>query len=649
MSLFKQIQILITVLLLATLIIVMKIDFDKAREFTSRQLFNNGKNIANLLALSLSSHPSDKVFMESSINAMFDGGYFEEILLTNGDGDVLFKKNETLVVEGVPQIFIDLVNLEIPVAEAQVIAGWTLIGTLHVKPHSGPSYIKLWESFKDLCLLFIILGTVTITVSYVILRLLLVSLVAIQHQAEAISDNQFIINESVPGTPELKKVVLAMNTMVEKVQLIYNRQLEYLKNYQALNFKDSNTGLNNRKFLVKQLIHFLESDTENAHGHMFILSLAGMESINISVCHPVLDTFFKDLAEILNSETLTLKDAVTARLPRHEYAVVLPNCDSDDGMAIAKAVMGRILDLLAGKTDLLGVIHVYGGFGAYGHGDDLKNVLSKTDYALSVAKSGPSGTIEAFQEESNQPVLGKFEWKTLIEDALSQGRFVLTAQPVLSESKELHREIYVNMVDPQGVVQRASYFMPMVITLGLANRLDHYVLENSAAFLAQNQEHVLAINITSEFCTDRVSFMWFRQFLVASRFIKDNIVFEIHENTVIQHPDICLDIAGLLKGMGYKFGIDQFTMNDLSLDLLKNLNPHYIKVEYSYLHDMDNQKDAQTALSALMTITDSLDIRLIAVKIENDEQRQSLSAKHITYFQGRGVADISPLTDKHEL
>lgn len=643
MSLFKQIQMLVTLLLLAALTIVMKIDFDKAKEYTSTQLFNNGKNIANVLALSLSSQPSDKVFMETSINAMFDGGYFKEITLTDQSGAVFYKRQGEIIIEGVPRLFIDFINLQIPVAEAQVMDGWSVIGTLQVQAHSGPSYLKLWETFKHLCLLFIILGSVTITVSYVILRYLLKSLVKIQHQAEAISNNEFLINHSVPGTPELKKVVLAMNTMVERVQLIYNRQLEYLKNYQTLNFIDSNTGLHNRKYFVNQLNHFLDSDNENAQGQVFLLSLAGMESINISVCHPVLDRFFKDLTGILKAETSTIKNAVTARLPRHEYAVVLPGCTRDDGLMISKALMKHILELLAGKTELMGVINAFGGVSSYGHGDELKNVLSKTDYALSVAKSGSSGTIKEFFDDGDQAVLGKFEWKTMIEEALSSQRFVLKAQPVISTAGELHREIYVSMVDPQGVQHMAGYFMPMVITLGLANRLDQYVLENSAAYLADHAEHVLAVNITTEFCINRLSFMWLRQFLAFNKSVKDNIIFEVHENTLVQHPDICLDIAGLLKGMGYKIGIDQFTMKDKALDLLKELRPDYIKVEQSYLHDVENQGKIEIALNALITITDSLDIKLIAVKIENEKQRLALAAHNINYFQGRGVEATAPL------
>ncbi|MCP4118076.1 MAG: EAL domain-containing protein [Desulfobacteraceae bacterium] len=644
MSLFKQIQTLITLLLLATLTIVLKINFDNAREFTARELFNSGKNIANVLALSLSSQPSDRVFMETCINAMFDGGSFEEIsLLGSRDGTELFKRHEEIIVDGVPSLFIQLIDLQTPVAEAQVMDGWSILGTLQVKPHSGSSYLKLWETFKQLCLLFVLVGSVAIVISSLILRYLLQSLGSIRRQAEAISHNEFIINASIPGTPELKEVVTAMNTMVEKVQTIYNRQLEHLKNYQELNFKDTRTGLHNRKFIVKQLEHFLDSENGKTRGQVILLGFVGMDTMTISPEHTSLDSFYINLANVLKKESRAVADAVVAKLPRHEFACLLPNCNREKGLAIAKETVNHFRQLIARQPEFLDAVSVYGGVAPYDHGDDLSSVLSKTDYAFSMAKGGSSGTVEAFREDGSQAVLGKFEWKTMIEEALSQDRFFLTAQPVIAGTEELHKEVYIGLIDPQGVHHKAGYFMPMVITLGLAARLDQYVLERAAGYLFENPKGVLAVNITTEFCRDRRAFIWFRQFLAAGKSIAGHIVFEIHESTLVRYSDICLDLAGLVRGMGYELGIDQFSMSDRALALLKDLKPRYIKVEQGYLLDSEAPGAADVALNSLITITDSLDIKLIAVKIENEEQRLALTAKNINCFQGRNIADVAPL------
>ena len=95
--------------------------------------------------------------------------------------------------------------------------------------------------------------------------------------------------------------------------------------------------------------------------------------------------------------------------------------------------------------------------------------------------------------------------------------------------------------------------------------------------------------------------------------------------------------------MGYGFGVDQCTMTDVSIDLIKQLKPQYIKIDYDYLQGIDGSGNTEMALNALLTITDSLGIELIATRIETEAQRQALVAKNITCFQGHGIAGIGPL------
>ena len=648
MSLLKQIQLLVALLLLITLIIVLRINFNTAREFTANQSYLNAKNLANVLALSFSSRPSDDVFVRTSINAMFDGGYYESITLVHRDGNEIYKKSEALTVYGVPAFFLNHIDLIIPVAEAQVMDGWSVFGTLQIKGHPGQSYKKLWEIFKQLCLQFLLLGSIALFINYLGLRHLLRALEKIKLQAQKISNNEFIINPDIPKTPELKKVVLAMNIMVQKVESIFNRHLESLTSYQELRYKDHITGLHNRPFFVKQLAHFIKNRGEKAQGQVIMLGLTGMEGIELSGDRPLTHKIFKHLAKILKKETESVEDALVSRLPRREFAIILPESRSEKGLAIAKAVISNFLAGLSHEKAFPDSIEVYGGLASYNYEDDLSTVLSKADYALATARIGLNGTIKSFREEQSQAAIGKAAWKTLIEEAFSENRFFLTAQPVMSGAYEFHREIFVNMVDRQGVQYRAGLFIPMVVTLGLASRLDQYLLEQSDRYLSINPEHALAVNITAEFCQDRLACLWFRKFLMEHKSLQDRLIFEIHETTLIRYPEICIDFVGLITGMGFKFGLDQYTMDDASLSHLKKIKPHYIKIERDYLEAFDDPEKVDMVLNALFTISTSLGIKLIATKIENEAQRLVLADRNINYFQGYGIAGIAPLRDKNE-
>ncbi len=641
MSLLKQTQIMVTLLLIITLIIVLRISFNTAREFTANQSYVDTKNHANMLALTLNSRPKDEAFMKTSINAMFDGGYFESIVLIRQDGTMVYEKREKVAIHGVPSFFIHYLDLVTPEVEAKVMAGWNIFGTLKIKGHPGSSYKKLWETLKQLCLQFFILGIFVFIISLLGLHHLLGALKKIKHQAEKISKNEFIVNKNIPKIPELRKVVLAMNTMVLKVESIFEHHLESLSRYQKLKYKDKITGLHNRSSFVKQLQVFIEDESEKAQGHVVIIGMTGMEEIEAYGNRDFVHKIFRHMAKIFEKETQTVSNALISRFPRREFAAILPGTDSG---AVVKFVETTIRNFLSKiDPDLPDTIRAYGGISSYDKNDEVGIVLSRADYSLSKAKIGLPGSVRIFRDESFQTALGKQKWKTLIETAFSNNRFFLTAQQVLSDGDELHREIFVNMVDQDGIQHQANLFMPMIQALGLASRLDRYILGESAAYLMENPGNILAVNMTSEFCRDRMTGPWLRQFLLERKSMAQNLVFEIHENTLINYPEICIDFIGLITGMGFKFGIDRFTMHDVSLNLLKKLKPYYIKIERDYLEVFDDPKKVDMVLNSLFTIIESLSIKLVAVKIENEMQRFELLDKNIVYFQGHGVAGIIPL------
>lgn len=633
---------MVTLVLTATLIIVLRINFNTAREFTANESYLNTKNNANMLALTLSTGPMDEDFMKTSINAMFDGGYFESISLFRRDGTLVYEKREPVVIDGVPAFFIAHIDLAVPEVEATVAAGWNIFGTLKIKGHPGSSYTKLWETLVMLSLQFCVLGILVFLLSVFGLRRLLGALEKIKRQAEAINNNDFIINRDIPRTPELKKVVVAMNSMVQKVQSVYEHNLENLTRYQKLRYQDKITGLHNRAAFIKQVTSLTGNDGKKAGGHVVILGLTGMEEIEASGNRPLVLKIFRETATILDTRIkFAVPEATVYRFPRREFAAILPNTEAQDVMNLVQEVITRFM--AEKDRDIPDTIRIYAGVSTYDKNNDAGMILSRTDYALSEAKIDRPGTVRIFRDDSFQKALGKQEWKTLMDVAFSENHFFLTVQPVRSGSGELHREVFVNLVDREGIQRKANLFIPMITTLGLASKLDRYMIEESATFLQESKESALAVNITTEFCRDHSAVAWLRQFLSDKKFLADHLLFEMHENTLINFPELCADFAGLITGKGFKLGIDRFTMHELSLKLLDKIKPCYIKIERDYLEVFDDPQKADMVLNSLFTITQSLGIRLIATKIENETQRMELADKNITYFQGHGIAGVIPL------
>jgi diguanylate cyclase (GGDEF)-like protein len=563
--------------------------------------------------------------------------------LVDAEGNELDRIYQEPKIEGVPEFFVSMVNFENIPAEAQISSGWSIFGVLSVKGHPGLSYIRLWSTFQYLSISFIVIGTIALFVTSLILKLIFRPLDAVKSQAEAIENNEFIINEKIPNTPEMKQVVSTMNAMVAKAQTIYNREVEALKNYQELLYKDPLTGLYNRKYFIQQLNSFLQSEDEHANGEVMIFSYENLEEAVMEVGHPAMNDFFKKSRDEILAE-MTIPDNVVAFLKQKEFAIILPSVDKEEAMDCIKRIDKKLVDLINADERIKDILKVFCGAARYSYDEELGSILSKVDYSLTVAKTRESGYIERYKDDG-KTVMGKLEWKNVIEEALDNDRFTLTSQSVMSSGEIFHQEIYVSMIDADGVEQRAGYFMPMVVSLSLANNLDRYVLEKTVEFLRDNKENTLAINITDMFLNDRASFSWFRQLLVSARDLSDRLTFEISDGAIKKQLDICLDFAGLVNGLGFSFGVDRFVMSDTSLENLQKLKPDYLKVDCDYLINTDDGTVANT-LKSLQTITESLGIKLIATKIDNDELKEKLESNKIRYFQGRGVAQINPLGNK---
>ena len=630
-------------MLLVMLLFALKINLDCSSRFAAVQLSKSAEKIADLLAISLSSQLSNLTKIEADIDRVFAGGQFKKIALIRLDGSVVYQRQADKTIRSIPRFFEKYVSTGFSNIESAIVDKGIKFGTLKMQLFPGSFYLTLWSNFKKIGLVFLCLGMVTILGSHFILRVLLSTLKQIQKQAEAIGRNEYIINKKVPNTLELKQVSLAMNSMVEEVRSSFNRQLEDIKYFKDLQFIDPITGLYNRKFLVKRLNHFLDSDTENAYGHFFLLAIQGMERNNISTGHPAMLDFYRSLADILNNAIRHLDHAEATRLSQQEFGIILPDCAAEDALTITKSAILKIVELIAARTELSNLITISGGLAGYTYKDDAGAVLSKTDYALSIAKSNPSGTIEVFKEKNDRPVMGRYQWQTMLHTAISKQRFSLTFQPVMSDRGELHREIYINLADNNGNVHKAGFFMPMAISLGLASRIDKYVLEHAAEYLKNNPKRILAINISVSFCKERLAVVWLRHFLDANQPIKERLFFEIHDIDLVQHPDFCIDLIRIIKQMGFGFGIDQCTLNDASLNLLKEISPYYLKIEKEYFQDIESRGDSEVALKALLTLTTGLNIKLIVTKIEDKAFKEVLTPRKITYFQGFGIADIQKL------
>lgn len=652
MSLFKQMVIMLSLFLGVILISVMVLNFKSATEFVQNQLYTDAKNTAHSLGLSLSkvADPKDTSTMETMINAIFDSGYHQRIRLSDLDGKVIYNRENDMKVSDVPQWFIHNVPIHNVSAKSDIMIGWNRFGTLEVSGHTGNAYRQLYSTFIDLVQTFMMIALVVFGLLYVLLSLSLKSLVRIRNQAKAIIDNEFIIETKIPFTTEFRSVTVAMNAMVAKVKDIFERENETLRRYHELLYKDSESKLHNRRYLTTKLPDYLQSDASLSAGVYMMFSFDEIDRFKKELGYEQYLSLITKFSEALMFDIGAIGHTLVSRLNESDFFAIIPANEVETVSVKAKNVLEKMRILFKWIDPQLDEYLLLGcAIGRYSEKDTIKSLFSRADYAITQAKTKGNFTIEVSIETDASLILGREEWRNELIQSLEESRMVLAFQSVVQRSGEvlspIHEEIYLRLLDKEGVIHSAGYFLPIATSLGLVDILDRYGIEKVLAYVNERQSFTPpAINLSGDFIKKHTNIQWLREKLEVFAKHSDLILWFEVSNTIAVHELEAVRMLGtIVKTFGYRFGIDHFTIPEAGAAYLQSIRPDYVKSNGAYLLDMMVDNDTGKTSESFNNLVRSLGISVIAMNIENVKDLENLSALGVDKFQGTYIAPVALL------
>lgn len=634
------------------LISVMVLNFKSATEFVQNQLYTDAKNTAHSLGLSLSkvADPEDTSTMETMINAIFDSGYHQKIMLIDIDGKVIYTRENDMKVSEVPQWFIDNVPIHNVSAKSDIMIGWNRFGTLEVSGHTGNAYRQLYSTLIDLVQTFLMLGFVVFVVLYLLLSLSLKSLVRIRDQAKAIIDNEFIIETKIPFTTEFRSVTVAMNAMVAKVKDIFDRENETLRRYHELLYKDTESKLHNRRYLTTKLPDYLQSDASLSAGVYVMFSFDEIDRCKRELGYERYLRLIGALSDGLVDEIGSLGNTLISRLNESDFFAVIPVCEISFVTVHVQKVLGRVQAVMEEiDSELADYLIVGCGIGTYSENDNLKSLFSRADHAIAQAKLKGNFTIEVSCESDESLVLGREEWRHELVTSLEESRMVLAFQSVVEQRGNtlvpIHEEIFLRLLDKEGVVHSAGYFIPIATSLGLIDMLDRYGIEKVLQYVKERQPLTPpAINLSGDFIKKYANIQWLRGQLETFARQSDLVLwFEVSNTIAVHEVEAVRSLCAMIKIFGYRFGIDHFTIPDVGAIYLQAIRPDYVKSSAVYLEDMMVDKESGKQSESFNNLVRSLGISVIAMNIEEAKVLENLQALGIDRFQGSYIAPVALL------
>jgi len=643
MTLFKQITIIFSMFIVLIIGSVMYLNFNSANQFIQNQLYTTSEDTATSLGLSLSMNiptkNNDLSTMETMINAIFDRGYYESIILKDIDGKVLIQNKNILKVKTIPDWFINSVDLTTPTAQSQISAGWLPYGVLSVKLHSGHAYLQLWKIFVEILQTFAILASIIFIILYFVLKFILKSLKGVEQQAMAITNNDFIIQDKIPFTTEFKNVVNGMNKMVEKVKTIFEHEALMVQKYNDLLYNDQDTGMGNRKFFSLRLSSLLNQQDATSSGTIIIFVLNDFAETKKIVGYKTLSAYINKLAELFYESTNSIEERVVTRLKDSEFSMILPETDYDQAQKIVTSFLKHADDSLPNELRKVPRFYISGGATYFDEKDKQKDILARADFALSTAKMINETNVHFHEIKNDESLmeLGQEEWHKLITTAIKEDGIKLALQAVKDEKGKIyHQEAYLRMSDNKGTIYPARVFMPMLNALKLTDEVDKKVI-NIALKLA-NRGTSIAINIAASFIKNSENLYWLEDIFKKSTALNLQISFESSNYAIIHNLDNYINFSKLLQQYNYEFGIDNFNITDTSLNYLQDLKPAYIKANKSFYIDMHDE-GKNSSYESFNILTKSLDIKIIATAVESKDESDNLKEIPINLMQGAFIEE----------
>lgn len=627
MTLFKQIAMIMSVFLLFVLLSIVTFNVNAAQKYAQEEMANNAQNTASFLSLSLAQAKGNTAEMSAMINAIFDSGYFMKITLSDENGVLLFERTKSEDEASTPDWFKSLFPIDSPSASATVSSGWTPIGNISVIPAKENTQHQLYRNSIEILQSFAIIALVSFALLHLVLRLVLSSLTRVKEQAEAVSDNSFIINTAIPKTLEFKEVTLAMNKMVNKVKEIFEKEAASIQEYHKLLYTDSLTGLYNKVYFERKFNELLHSQEADSHGLLLGLYLEGVQEANKKLGHEKVDQIINDIAQKAKSFAQDHEDVICSRVDGTKIILIFPQALMDDIKEIAEALLtfGLVHFEKESLADYESSIRL--AMLSYTAKDKVETILSQLNKAL---MHGEKNSITNLMSE--EPFNGVLDRK-VIENRIKEHAIALATQNVYDDHDNiLHSEAYVRLFDDKKVMHEAGAFIPLIHQMRLDTRLDQSVInfilnENSL------EGRDIAVNISLAFLKDKAMHQWLKERLAGSN-IQTKLHFEISNHNVLGAITDAVAFSTLVKESGHHFGIDRFSIEEqANLNYLQMIKPEYLKIDSTYLHDMIKGDQGQLN-PALQILIEGLDITIIASNIEKMQIKEELSAVGIKHFQG---------------
>lgn len=641
MSLRNQLLGVLSALFLAVLVAILVVSVSGTRHYLEQQLASHAQDAATAMSVTLgqSLGRGDVVLAEAQVVSVFDRGYFKRIEVLALDRTPIVRRELPEKIEGVPLWFVAQFAMNTPAGEAFVGSGWKQLGKVLVVSQPTFAYQHLWRTSVQLASSLLGIFIAAVGLVLVVLHFILKPLRAIEKTAIDVQFKRFGQITHQPRAPELARVVSAMNQMSRRVGEMLDAETARALALHKHAYQDELTGLMNRRGYELRLAELLEGEYQFALGAVVALEVDDMRLLNRVHGFAAGEHILRVMADTAREVFAEVPVAILARNNEFSFSFVLAELTHTQVTELAGELRRRVMAQLGDEVPTqLVAINIGAAF--FRQLDRRTDVFARADLAVESARqSDRNGFVVMADQPDESNSLGSHGWRTLIQTALVENRWRLLRQPVLSlgfAGKVLQGECMARLVDEQGVLVPASNFMPMASRHRLMPEVDRAMVTMALDYLKKNTqlEEAVAINLSPQSIVNAEFMDWFVAQLDTLGSSAVRLAIEVSEFGALRHIAAALRVRDLVRARGGKFGIDHFGLDPKALKLMRELLPDYVKLTGALVDEVEAVESVSDMLQSFVKLAHSLDVLVIAQKVERAEQVAVLVSAQVDAAQG---------------
>jgi diguanylate cyclase (GGDEF)-like protein len=642
-SLFKQLLIAIFLFMLIIFSGSFIVNLESSREQYNNQLLSHAQDAATALGLSLTPHVDDPAMIELMVSSIFDSGYYDAIrVIDQVNGKTIFERTASSSIPEVPHWFVGLVNVSPQAGEATIMRGWQQAARVEVVSNPEFAIKRLWDSTLANLLWMLACSVVCILAGAALLRRQLRPLNYMVKQSQAITRREYLTQLDLPNTPELRRVVEAMNLMVTKLKSLFEDQAEHSERLHNEAYLDSQTGIANRRAFDMQMQTRL-SDEETASGYLLLLRIQDLGGLNQRFGGPHTDNLLKHVADMMNVVKIqhANADSLLARIRGGEFALLCPGVSHNEMLNLQHSLNQQLAAFYAtGMSDINPVAHT--GMVPFSYGDSAQSLIVQADRALveaethTIHQADIVPAIEAATEDQHL-------WFTRLENALYKEQFQLFFQPVVNCKKPqtiLHYKVLSRIVDEEGNSIPAGRFLPWIHRFGWSQRLDQVMLNLTLKQL-KSYPGSLALSLSGNSLANESAIKKLLSPLKLKPQLASRLILELDENQLPEPEQMEVFIKSLNQ-YGCGLGLQHFGSRFDMIGHLSQWGLAYLKIDSSYIRHIDIESDKRLFIDVLHNATHNIDLPLIAERVETPGELRVLQEVGIYGAMGQLLGEPAP-------